>query len=352
MLRILLPLLFLILLTACSPVHAEPAFPSCVDTNGDGVIDRDEVLAVVAAYFAGPSEPTPTSEPTGAPTVTALIPGDGTLTVHWTSPVQASNYWVEVSKKGWGQPRTYNEPSSPQTYRDLTIGAYTVRVSVAGPNPLWSEPQTATITVATPPTPTPIVPRQRICQWSSYGSYLNEYIHQNYDAWVETTNPVPPSQLWHDDIVSWGIWFKFWDDGRYWRDEEGPAFVLTAVEDGRWTLNLRNYKDEPVYTIDHGDLSHARVSFGEDWKDKNRMEVFAKGGEDAYDPSFSVTFTVNGIDVPVTIDDEDRTAIQNLYDMLFLQGMEGRVGLTAKGNAVFDSDPRPLGSVRFGCRNE
>ena len=43
MLRILLPLLFLILLTACSPVHAEPAFPSCVDTNGDGVIDRDEV---------------------------------------------------------------------------------------------------------------------------------------------------------------------------------------------------------------------------------------------------------------------------------------------------------------------
>ena len=267
--------------------------------------------------------------------------------------MQASVYWVQVSKKGWREPITYNEPSSPKTYRDLTTGTYSVRVSIAGKNPLWSEPRTATITVATPPTPTRIAPRTRTCRWEG-GYYLTDYIHRDYEAWVEVTNPAAPFQLWHDDAISWGVWFKFWNERKERFDEEGPGFVLTVVEDGRWTLNVHDHDGEPVYTVDHGDLSTAGVEFAEDWNDTNRIEVFADGGT-YYDEWYSVEFTVNGVDVPVTIDADDRSAIDGIYgDRDFGMAMEGKVGLLASGNALFESDPRPLApwAIRFVCRDE
>ena len=344
MLRILLPLLFLILLTACSPVHAEPAFPSCVDTNGDGVIDRDEVILVIAAYFAGQSEPTftptPTSNPTPAPTVTDLIPGDGTLTVHWTSPVQASVYWVQVSKKGWREPITYNEPSSPKTYRDLTTGTYSVRVSIAGKNPLWSEPRTATITVATPPTPTPIAPRTRECRWSD--QYSREA--PNFVFAVTVNNPHSPTQDWHARSVSWIVEITFWNQAN---PSDKARVVLAFNESGQWTLNLNNHEDIPFYTIEHGQLSNAGVDFDSGWGASNEFKLDANGGYEKGE-YYSIRFWVNDVEVPIELDQEDRDQIRyNLYffwrgfdsDDRFLRGTRG---VETRGTAVFHSEASSL----------
>ena len=237
--------------------------------------------------------------------ITGITAGDGSLTVRWQPVENASIYWVQYKHSRWWRwQNTQVNESTPHTIRDLPTGEYEVKLKAfypsggrrSGAETEWSETHRATIAIASPPTPTPVAPRRRTCEWASSGDPARG--EKLAFPTVVVNNPEEPSQLWHERSISWGLWYTFWST------EDLVRYVLTIIDDGRWTLNLHaNHKDRVLYTIDHGTIGLDR-----DWGAQNSFEVLLPGRD--------VGLRVNGIDVPVEIDQDDRQAITNTINVL------------------------------------
>ncbi len=315
------------------------------DINANGMIEGYEAVWAVRGYYEGDitqeqavdlflryfgtvpiATPAParaptataTTVPTATPTpvrevpiITSLTAGDGNLTVRWKQIEGVRVYHVAYRRAKPGSDELppgrewtiLNEPGPSKTIGRmrssyLRTGSYEVRVR-GHLRPGWTEwspPAYATVSIASTPTATPIVPVQRGCTTPTAKRGPNlQYSPERQDFEFVTTliNPDKPSQHWHDRLVSWLLSFTFWHGHRVGPDNR---LILAIANDGSWALNIERgggedmgrypekHKDDSytaIHTLDSGNLNDAGVSFSADWNARNSFRVIAKGRDKA-----------------------------------------------------------------------